>query len=56
MNNIENDVLGMMYQEKWEKTQILIRELRKMLESGEKISTPKLESIQGFLICLAGTF
>ena len=46
MNHTEKGVLGMVSQEKREKTQMLIKELREMLEAGKKIPRPRLESMQ----------
>ena len=45
----------MVSQEKWEKTQRLVEEMREMLGAGTKIYRPILESIQGLSIYVART-
>ena len=56
MTHTQEGVLGMVSQENWEKTKILIGVLRNMLEVGGKVYRPRLASIWGFMIYLAMTY
>ena len=55
MNYTKKGFLVMVSQEKWEKTQRLVEEMREMLGAGTKIYRPILESIQGLSIYVART-
>ena len=46
----------MVSQEKWQNSQNLIKELRRMLEKRNNIKISRLESIRGFLIYMVKNY